>query len=226
MAALLVPTMLTVLSGLLVAVATRPVLSLLTEPGDGDGKIAYRELATPRFVLACALSTMLAQALTLTLLPPSALPTWTVLATAGVLLAAIDARTTWLPIDLTRASWGLMAAAVALTFALGGTTADLVRTALGAAVATAVYWLAYRITRRGFGFGDVRFAPLLGAATAGESWALLSSSLFLGSAVGAVHGVSRLVRRRRGGFPYAPSMLTGCYLAAVALALLLAFGPV
>ena len=225
MADLLAPTVLTVLSGLLMAVATRPVLARLAEPSDGAGKIAYRELATPRFVLTCTSLTMLAQALALAALPRSALPLWTVLATAAVLLAAIDARTTWLPLDLTRATWALMVAALALTRGLGASVDDLLRTVLGAAVATALYWVAYAVTRRGFGFGDVRYAPLLGAATAGQSWTLLSGSLLLGSVAGALHGVSRLLRRRRGAFPYAPSMLAGCYLAAAGLALLVAFPP-
>jgi leader peptidase (prepilin peptidase) / N-methyltransferase len=77
------------------------------------------------------------------------------------------------------------------------------------------------VTRGGFGFGDVRFAPLLGAATASHSWSLLIWGLTFGTAVGAVHGAGRLARRRVGGFPYAPSMLAGCYLAVVALMLLL-----
>jgi hypothetical protein len=37
-----------------------------------------------------------------------------------------------------------------------------------------------------------------------------------GTLVGAAHGVLRLLRRQRGSFPYAPAMLGGSYLAAVA----------
>jgi len=79
----------------------------------------------------------------------------------------------------------------------------------------------WAVTRGGFGYGDVRYAPLLGAATAGDSWTLLIWALTLGTAVGAGHGTARLIRRRPGAFPYAPSMLAGCYLAVVARRLLL-----
>ena len=62
---------------------------------------------------------------------------------------------------------------------------------------------------------------MLGAATAAQSWTLLLWGLTLGTAVGAGHAGCRLLRRRQGVFPYAPSMLAGCYLAALALHLLL-----
>ena len=74
------------------------------------------------------------------------------------------------------------------------------------------------MSRGGFGFGDVRFAPLIGAAAAAHSLSLLLWALVLGSLVGAVQGLVRLARRRRAPFPYAPAMLTGAYLALVASA--------
>jgi leader peptidase (prepilin peptidase)/N-methyltransferase len=80
-------------------------------------------------------------------------------------------------------------------------------------VAGLLYLLVWRVSRGGFGFGDVRFAPLIGAATAAHSWSLLLLGLFAGSVLGAVHGGIRLVRRRAGPFPYAPAMLAGAYLA-------------
>ena len=73
-------------------------------------------------------------------------------------------------------------------------------------------WL---ISRGGFGFGDVRFAPLLGAATAADSWTLLWLALLLGTVVGGFMGLLRLAQGRRGAFPYAPSMLIGAYVACI-----------
>ena len=70
------------------------------------------------------------------------------------------------------------------------------------------------VTRGGIGFGDVRFAPLVGAATAATSWTLLAWALVLGSLTGALVGLVRLALRRRGSFAYAPSILAGAYLAA------------
>jgi leader peptidase (prepilin peptidase)/N-methyltransferase len=96
---------------------------------------------------------------------------WVVLATLGVLLAAIDARTSWLPLRLTQIAWLAMAIAALMSALLGGSVWVAARALAGAAIAGALYVLVWLISRGGFGFGDVRFAPLLGAAAAAGSWA-------------------------------------------------------
>lgn len=222
MADLLLLPALTVGTGLAMATLARPVLLRLPEPADAvNDKTAYRDLPTHRFVLVCVLAAMAAQVLAVIALSPDLLPLWTVLATAGVLLAAVDARTTWLPLRLTHAAWGLMVLAAGVALALGLPLTQVLRAAAGAAIAGSLYLVIWAVTRGGFGFGDVRFAPLLGAATASHSWSLLIWGLTLGTAVGAAHGAGRLVRRCVGGFPYAPSMLAGSYLAVLAMVLLL-----
>jgi leader peptidase (prepilin peptidase)/N-methyltransferase len=192
----------------------------LPEPADGEGKILYRDLPTPAFVSSCTALTLLGQLITWTLLPLQVQPLWTVIALIGVPLAAIDGRTTWLPRRLTQAAWALMLMALGGSWLLGASGQDVLRTSAGAAVAGALYLVVWAVTRGGFGFGDVRLAPLLGAATASSSVALLIWGLTLGTALGAVHGGIRLLRRRKGGFPYAPAMIAGSYLAVVALHLL------
>jgi leader peptidase (prepilin peptidase)/N-methyltransferase len=216
---LLAAVVTTTVAGLVVALATAPVLRRLPEPVDGarEGKVPYPDLATFPFVLACAAWAVLAEVLAWALLPAQVQPLWTVLALCAVLLAVIDARTTWLPLPLTRVGWLLMAVAAVLTVPLGASAADLLRTGAGGAAAGLFYLVVWLVTRGGFGFGDVRYAPLLGAATAGESWTLLLWGLTLGTVVGAVHAAVRLARRLPGGFPYAPSMLAGVYLAALLL---------
>ena len=87
--------------------------------------------------------------------------------------------------------------------------------AAGAAIAGGLYLLVWMISRGGFGFGDVRFAPLLGAAAAADSWTLLWWTLLLGTLVGGLFGVLRLALGRREAFPYAPSMLVGAYAACL-----------
>nr|WP_269778766.1 prepilin peptidase [Microlunatus antarcticus] len=130
----------------------------------------------------------------------------------ALVLVAIDARTTWLPLGLTRAVWVLTAgAAVPATF-LGGVPL-LVRSAAGAGAAALLYLLLWRLSRGGLGFGDVRLAPVLGAATAAAGWSTLVAALLLGSLVGAAVGVVLALRGRPGAFPYAPSMLAGAFLA-------------
>lgn len=204
------------------AAVAGPVLSWLPEPAEPpeDGpKVVYASLAQPSFILACALASAVAAAVAWTTLPAPVQPLWSVLSVAGVLLAAIDAATTWLPLPLVHLAWAAMTVATLIGAGLAGSWPMLVRAGLGAAAAGGVYLLAWALTRGGFGYGDVRFAPLLGAAAAAESSQLLLWSLLAGSLLGALHGILRLVARRRGSFPYAPAMLGGAYLAALVQAL-------
>jgi leader peptidase (prepilin peptidase)/N-methyltransferase len=206
-----------VVIGLIMLFAVRPVLIRLPEPEEPAVKVAYHDLATTRFALSCSLLAMVAEAIALTTLPLIVQPLWAVLGTVGVFLAAIDGRTTWLPRRVTYLGWALMTLAVGLSAILAGGVDLILRTLAGAAIAGGLYLAIWFLTKGGFGFGDVRFAPLLGAAAASYSWTLLIWALTLGTAVGAGHGGSRLLAKKRGGFPYAPAMLAGTYLAALAV---------
>lgn len=200
---------------LISALLVRPVLRRLPEPVSGDGKPLYRDIGSRRFLIVCGVLAGLAVAVSWLTLPRYTQPMWVVLAILGVLLAAIDARTSWLPLRLTRIAWLAMAAASLLAALLDGDAAVAVRAAAGAAIAGGVYLLVWLISRGGFGFGDVRFAPLLGAAAAADSWTLLWLTLLSGTVVGGLIGLLRLAQGRREAFPYAPSMLIGAYAACV-----------
>jgi leader peptidase (prepilin peptidase)/N-methyltransferase len=202
-----------ILAGLATAAATRPVLRTLPEPAAASQKLPYQALATTRFVFIAGLLAAFTAVLSWYAVPAATMPAWLVIGTCGVLLAMIDARTTWLPLRLTQASWVLMAAAVGLGWLLGSGWQLVARAVGGAAVAGALYFVVWLLTRGGFGFGDVRFAPLIGAATAACSWRLLIWALALGTLAGGVIGLVRLLAGRPGAFPYAPSMLAGAYLA-------------
>ena len=197
------------------ALLIRPVLRQLPEPAGGHDKPLYRDLATIRFLLVCAVLAGLATAVSWLSLPHYIQPMWVVLATLGVLLAAIDARTSWLPLRLTQIAWLAMAIAALMSGLLGDSVWVAARVLAGAAIAGALYVLVWLISRGGFGFGDVRFAPLLGAAAAAGSWGLLWLSLLLGTVVGGGVGLLRLAKGQREAFPYAPSMLVGAYAACV-----------
>jgi leader peptidase (prepilin peptidase) / N-methyltransferase len=192
---------------------TSPILRRLPEPGMGEDKPHYADLASPRLAACCALLAGAAVATAWLSAPPAIQPLWWVLSSLGVLLAAIDALTTWLPLRLTQAAWGAMAVALLLTLPLGAQWSTVLRAVTGAALAGLLYLGVWRLSRGGFGFGDVRFAPLVGAATAAHSWSLLIWAMLLGSLLGALYGMLRLARRRTGPFPYAPAMLAGAYLA-------------
>lgn len=213
-------TLAVLVTALVTAGVARPLLHWLPEPVGQEGaadKPAYRDLARhPDFVLACVLCSAVAAAIGWTALPPVLQPLWSVLSVGGVLLAAIDAVTTWLPLPLVQVTWLAMVVAALTGASLAGSWAMLLRAAAGAALAGGLYLLVWLASRGGFGFGDVRFAPLLGAAAAADSWGLLGSALLAGSLLGAGHGLLRLLRHRTGAFPYAPAMLGGSYLAALA----------
>jgi leader peptidase (prepilin peptidase)/N-methyltransferase len=204
-----------VLAGLVMAVSTRPVLSALPEPAEAPDKVSYRLLARPRFAVLTAVVSAVAVAGSLAVVPAGARPAWAVVGTCGVLLALIDASTTWLPLPLSQASWLLMAVAILASWPLSGDWRIVVRALAGAAIAGALYLLGWLVTRGGFGFGDVRFAPVLGAASAACSWQVLAWALTLGTLAGGVQGLVRLIARQPGAFPYAPAMLAGSYLAVV-----------
>ena len=210
----LLPWLAVLATGLLTAAITRPLLLRLPEPQVEDAP-SYSALPTTRFVLVCALCSTVAAAVAWTALPAVLQPLWTVLAVGGLLLAAVDLLTTWLPLRLVRASWLAMAVAALSAAGLAGSWLVLLRSAVGAAVAGGLYLAVWLVSRGGFGYGDVRFAPLLGAAAAADGWPLLVLTLVAGTVVGGVVGLARLAARRDGSFPYAPSMLAGAYLAAL-----------
>ena len=204
-----------VLIGISSALLVRPLLGRLPKPIPGDGKPYYRDLGSTRFLLVCGALAGITAAISWLSLPRYAQPMWCVLSMVGVLLAAIDARTSWLPLQLTRIAWLAMAVAAVLAGSLGGGVWVLVRAAAGAVIAGGLYLLVWLLSRGGFGFGDVRFAPLLGAAAAADSWPLLWWTLLLGTVAGGLVGVLRLAQGRREAFPYAPSMLIGAYAACL-----------
>ncbi len=204
-----------VMIGATAALLVRPLLRRLPVPVPGDGRPVYRDLGTARFLLVCGALAGVAAAISWLSVPRYAQPMWSVLAILGVLLAAIDARTSWLPLQLTRTAWLAMAVATVLAASLGGGVWVAVRALAGATIAGGLYLLVWLLSHGGFGFGDVRFAPLLGGAAAADSWTLLWWTLLLGTVAGGLIGLLRLAQGRRGAFPYAPSMLVGAYAACV-----------
>ncbi|MGI3785023.1 MAG: prepilin peptidase, partial [Janthinobacterium lividum] len=174
--------LLVVAAALPVLLATRPVLVRLREPAEPEGKAPYRELPTRRFVLTCTALAAGGACLVALTLPPATWPLWWVLCAPALVLVAVDARTTWMPLGLTHVVWVAMAGAGALGGFLGG--APLLGRSVVGAVATALLYRALR--RGGLGFGDVRLAPVLGAASAAVSWPTPFTTLLLGSLVGAV----------------------------------------
>jgi leader peptidase (prepilin peptidase)/N-methyltransferase len=220
-------------AGLLVGIGGRVALLRLPEPAvpdDADpdlraeytSKIAYRTLATPQFGVITGFLGAMAMIITVLAVPPPFWGCWFVLSTVAVLLAAVDALTTWLPRTITYAGWPAMAVAIILGLPFSDHPVPALIAILGsAAVAGLAYLLLWLVTGgRGVAFGDVRLMPLIGAVAGTMGWSGLYWSVLFGSICGALIGAVRLILRRRGAFPYAPALVAGPYAAAILLAFL------
>ena len=195
------------------------VISLvrLAEPDTAGAKVAYASLATPRIAVLVAIFSAAASWVAVTNIPVPVLPVWLVLSTLGIVLAAIDGWTTWIPARLTRGTWLVMTAAVGSTRLLGLDWTGLVRTVAGAGAVGGLYLVLWIITRGGFGFGDVRYVPLVAAPAAAVSIDTLIAAVLLGTVLALAHALVRLVCRRGGMQPWAPSLAVGAFLSVAML---------
>ncbi|MEV6840030.1 A24 family peptidase [Streptomyces sp. NPDC051133] len=139
---------------------------------------------------------------------------WLLLAPIAALLATVDFAVHRLPDVVT-----LPLAASAL-IGLGG--AELLpgaggswRTALlGSLTLGACYFVLFLINPRGFGFGDVKLAPALGAVLGWYGWGILLIGTFAGYLLGALYGVGLILARRAGrksAIPFGPFLLAGAF---------------
>jgi leader peptidase (prepilin peptidase) / N-methyltransferase len=72
----------------------------------------------------------------------------------------------------------------------------------------------------GFGAGDVKLAPLLGAFTTYFSWTILARSVIATAFIGGILAVAVLVfseAKRDTELPYGPAMILGAWLAVVSV---------
>lgn len=208
------PLVLAALAAVATALLWRPVLMALPEPVD-PAKVPYRTLAGGRHALVAA-GCVAAACTGLAWVPRAAWPAWAGLATIGIALAVVDARTTWLPLRLTHALWAAAVAGVAVLAVTSGWRAAALAAAAAAASGT-FFWLVWRLTG-GLGFGDVRLAPVVGAAAGSVSVHHAAAALLLGTLLGALVGLARLALGRRGPFAYGPALVAGPWLAVAALA--------
>lgn len=192
------------------ALATPAILRALPEPIGEPGTDPYRRLATPAFALAVFLAVALSGTLVVVVAPAEA-PAWLGLAGPGVLAAVVDARTNYLPKRLAQAAWLLTAGGLLAASGWLGVDA-LVRAGLGAFATGALFWAFWRFGG-GFGYGDVRLAPVIGAASAVVGWPLLAGALLLGGVLGVGWGLAWRASGRGRAFPYGPALVAGPFLA-------------
>lgn len=230
---LLVASLLVAAAGLVVGFGGRAMLRRLPEPvpppdadeetlSDHLSKISYPSLATTRFALITGLLAAAATAVAVSTRPTTYWAVWIAFGTIGLLLAAIDARTTWLPAPVMRLGWIVTAVAVVGCLLLDGHRIPMAITIGGSVlIAGGGYLLLWLVTGgRAIALGDVRMMPLAGAVAGTMGWPGLYWSLLLGSVIGALIGLVRLIIGRRGPFPYAPALVCGPYAAALLLSAL------
>ena len=99
---------------------------------------------------------------------PLLLPTLP-LAWFGPWLSAIDLDVRRLPNRLLAAHAGFVAAGVGAVAFITNDPMIAIQAALGGAVAFAVFWILDRLRPGGFGWGDGKYIPIIGAATAAVS---------------------------------------------------------
>lgn len=189
------------------------VLRRLPSPVDASPDV-YRRIPAARFAVGSGCVSAAASLVVLTTVHQWAgrLP-WLVLSTAGVLLVCIDACTGYLPARGTSIALVMAAAAVLLMAVFGAdwTTVGIAAVSgVGAAVLFAVLWL---VGRGAVGFGDVKFAPLIGAAAGASSPAVLAAALLMGSIGAVAFGLAYQAVTRRRGFPYTPGLALGAFAA-------------
>lgn len=144
---------------------------------------------------------------------PLLLPTLP-LAWFGPWLSAIDLDIQRLPNRLLAAHAGFVAAGVGAAAFITNDPMIAIRAALGGAVAFAVFWILDRLRPGGFGWGDSKYVPIIGAATAAVSltvewWA------FLIACAAAI--IATPLRRRRANFPFGPWLAAGALVALILL---------
>lgn len=144
---------------------------------------------------------------------PLLLPTLP-LAWFGPWLSAIDLDVRRLPNRLLAAHAALVAAGVVAAAVITNDAEIAIQSALGGAVAFAVFWVLDRLRPGGFGWGDGKYVPILGAATGAVSltvawWAFLIAS------VAAV--MTTPFCRRRTAFPFGPWLASGALVAVGSL---------
>ena len=212
----MVAAALALLLGGLLAVALPVVLRRLPRPAGEPAGWTYATLAVPRFRLATGAAAAGALFAAFCSAEKQWWAAWAALGVGGVALAAIDARTGYLPLRLVWATYAAAAAGIVAGCLATGDGAAALGPVAGSAVAALVGWVLWRFGQ-GPGFGDVRLVALIGlvAGTGGLAGALWS--LAVGGAIGALWGVvRRWAGRGRGAYPFGPALMAGPFVVVAA----------
>lgn len=188
----------------LIELSTAVIFALVTwwfTAAHGTSVLLGGDGALPAFAAWCALAAYL----------------W--FAAAGVALTAIDLELQRLPDAIVLPSLGVVTVLLGASAALVGDWGQLITVFAGAAALFAFYFVIVLVYPAGMGGGDVKLAPLIGAATGYIGWSAIAVGAFAGFVIGAIVGVSSMLIRRAGrkhAIPFGPWMLAGAWLGIVA----------
>jgi leader peptidase (prepilin peptidase)/N-methyltransferase len=142
---------------------------------------------------------------------------WLVLAPVAVLLAVVDFAAHRLPdvltLPLAGAALVLLGGAALLPGADGSWTSAL----LGSLLLGACYFVLFLVSK-GFGFGDVKLALVLGAVLGWYGWPIVLIGTFAGYLLGALYGIALLLAGRADWatrIPFGPFLLVGAFVGVL-----------
>jgi leader peptidase (prepilin peptidase) / N-methyltransferase len=146
------------------------------------------------------------------------LPAYLVLATTTIVLLVTDIDHKLIPNRVLYPSTAVFAVLLVAGALAESRTDRLLPALLGALGYFGALFAVYLVARGGFGFGDVKLAVLLGAATAFQSQRTVLLAVFFTGVIGGIPAILLLVSRRARGqdeMPYGPPMLAGAWVALV-----------
>jgi len=201
--------------GGVVVVALPALLRALPRPADQSEPWSYASAGGPAFRWAAGGISAVASFAALGSSDPRWWLAWAALSAPGVVLAAIDARTGYLPRRLTWAAYAVAAAGVVVGCAVGGDAGAALAPAIGSVVGGGVLWGLWHLGF-GLGFGDVRLAALIGLVAGTGDVTVAMWSLAAGGLIGAIQGaVRRLALKHRGAYPFGPALVAGAFAVAI-----------
>ncbi|MEX1005494.1 MAG: A24 family peptidase [Acidimicrobiia bacterium] len=146
------------------------------------------------------------------------LPAYLVVAAVTIVLLVTDIDHKLIPNRVLYPSTAVFGLALAGGALAESRTDRLLPALLGALGYFGALFVVYLVARGGFGFGDVKLAVLLGAATAFQSQRTVLLAVFFTGVIGGIPAIILLVSRRarsQDEMPYGPPMLAGAWVALI-----------
>lgn len=197
-----------------VSMITPATLRWLPVPADEPGLAPFAELDSTRYRWSSFGAALLSGLAVLSFSEPGAWPVWVPYLLGGTLLAMIDLHTMILPLRLNYLTLAAILMGATVAAGLAGNWLILLGSGLSAGALAGLFWLVWRFSGDRFGFGDVRLAGLIGAATGCFGTTFVIWSMVLGTACGAIWAIVVRVRHHADHpFPYGPALLLGPALA-------------